>query len=110
SDKYAEDSVDAYYLFASNTPAITDLGLSAEESRTTLAPKSRRLDDAAFWIASNMTTSAVAGVDGVSASATRLVAAANNATITGPTTSLSSNPRRLDPFVRRVAGTGNIDL
>lgn len=110
STAWAESSAGVWSLFGSNVPRITDKGLLVEETRTTLVPKSRRLDDGAVWTLSSVTTSAVAGVDGVAGSATRLTATSANGTITGPTTSLASAARRLDPFIRRVAGTGNIDL
>lgn len=85
------------------------LGLSIEEQRTTLAKRSRRLDDGTDWTRSNVTASTVTGVDGVSGSATRLTATANNATALGATNTSASAARRLAPFVRRVAGTGNIE-
>jgi hypothetical protein len=104
-------SLDGTLSFASGIPRIVPgLGILSEMARTTLAPRSRRLDDAAIWTASNMTTSAVAGVDGVAGSATRLVATANNATLLAPSVTLASAARRVAPFIRRVAGTGNIDV
>lgn len=107
---YALDAAGLAIPFADNTARITNLGLTSEEARTTLVPKSRRLDDGAVWTASSITPSEVMGVDGVLASATRLSATGANGTITGPATSLASAARRLDPFVRRVSGTGDIDI
>src|SRR5690606_38886653 len=54
------------------------LGLSVEPPRTTLATRSRRLDDTDHWTPTNITTSAVQGVDGVSGSATRITASDDN--------------------------------
>lgn len=85
-------------------------GLLVEEQRVTLAPKSRRLDDAAIWTATNITPSTTQGVDGVAGSASRLTATASNGTILAPSVTSASAARRLAPFIRRVAGTGNIDL
>lgn len=110
SPKWAVDSTGLAREYPDNVAAINDFGALVEEARITLVPKARRLDDGAVWTLSSVTPSAVAGIDGVSGSATRLTATGSNGTITSPTTSLSSAARRLAPFIRRVAGTGNIDL
>ena len=110
STAYADNAAGVWSAFSSGVPRITDKGLLVEEPRTTLVPKARRLDDGAVWTLSSVTASAVAGIDGVLGSATRLTATGSNGTITSPTTSLASAARRLAPFIRRVAGTGNIDL
>lgn len=95
--------------FAVNKPRLLGAdGFLIEGARITLTPKSRRLDDAAVWTATNVTTSAVAGAEGAAGTATRIVATANDATILGGTNTAASAERRFSPYVRRVAGTGEL--
>src|SRR5690606_34384110 len=100
--------------FANDLPFEWDesgklLGIRCEEQRVSRALKSRRLDDQTFWTATDITTSAVEGVDGVTGSATRITATNDGGTILGSSNTLSSAARRLAPFNRRVAGTGNLE-
>lgn len=109
--KWAQPSGGDWKSFASGVPAIiTSRGISIEGARTALSKRSRRLDDTSYWTLSSMTTSTVQGVDGVSGSATRLTASGANATALGFANTAGSAACRLAPFIRRIAGTGNIDL
>ncbi|MGE0255067.1 MAG: hypothetical protein AB7N54_13130 [Alphaproteobacteria bacterium] len=83
-------------------------GLLIEGAATTLTPRSRRLDDAGVWTPSDVSTAAVQGVDGVAGSATRITATGDGGTILGGTNTAGSAARRLAPFIRRVAGTGEL--
>lgn len=109
--KWAQPVGGDWRSFASGVPAIIPgRGQSIEGVRTSLSKRSRRLDDTSYWTLSNMTTSTSQGVDGVAGSATRLTASGANATALGFANTAGSAACRLAPFVRRIAGTGNIDL
>lgn len=82
--------------------------LLVEAGVTPLARRSRRLDDGTDWTRTNITPSTVVGVDGVNASATRITATAGNATAIGSANTLTSAARKWNPFVRRVAGIGDL--
>lgn len=86
------------------------LGLWVQSARTSLAAKPRRLDDGSYWTHSNTAASAVVGQDGVSGSATRIIATgAGNGTVIGTPNTSASAARRLAPFVKRAAGTGDLE-
>lgn len=85
------------------------LGIRIEEQRQSRALRSRRLDDETFWTATNITPSAVEGVDGVTGSATRITATDDGGTILGSMNTASSGARRLAPFIRRASGTGDLE-
>lgn len=98
-----------------NTPRIEYdasgnlLGLLIEGARTNLALHSGDGTNAA-WVKSNMTNAQTStGPDGVALSATRLTAAAANATILQTVTSASAT-RAYSVWLRRITGTGNVDL
>lgn len=100
---------------ATNTPRIeydaagNCLGLLVEGARTNLALWSEDGTNAA-WVKSNMTTAQTStGPDGAANSATRLTASAGNATILQTVTSASAT-RAYSVWLRRITGTGNIDL
>jgi hypothetical protein len=90
---------------ASNNP----LGIRVEEARTNLCLYSDDFTNAA-WTKSNMTTAYTStGPDGVGNSATRLTASAGNATALQAITSGSAD-RITSCYIKRITGTGNIDL
>lgn len=98
-----------------NTPRIeydasgNVLGLLIEGARTNLALHSGDGTNAA-WVKSNMTNAQTStGPDGVANSATRLTASAGNATILQTVTSASAT-RTYSVWLRRITGTGNVDL
>jgi hypothetical protein len=98
-----------------NTPRIeydasgNCLGLLMEASRTNLALHSDDHTNAA-WVKSNMTTAKTStGPDGVASSATRLTASAGNATSLQTVVSASAT-RASSVWMRRITGTGNIDM
>jgi uncharacterized protein YmfQ (DUF2313 family) len=80
-----------------------------EPSGTYRALWCRDLTNAA-WTKSNMTPAKTAtGIDGRANSATRLTATAGNATVLQAMVN-GSQSRRFNPFVRRITGSGNIDI
>lgn len=84
-------------------------GLLVEPQATNLLTECRNLADA-DWTKSNVTaTRDVAGIDGISATGSKLVASANNATVRQDVTSASAE-RITSIFARRRAGTGAIYL
>lgn len=98
-----------------NTPRIEYdasgnlLGLLIEGARTNLSLWSNDGTNAA-WVKSNMTTAQTStGPDGAANSATRLTASAGNATILQTVVSGSAT-RAYSVWLRRITGTGNIDL
>jgi hypothetical protein len=84
-------------------------GLLIEGQRTNLLLHNRDLTNAA-WTASNVTVAKVAtGIDGVSNSASRLTATANNGTVLQAVTS-GANNRATTAYVRRVSGSGTVEM
>ena len=85
------------------------LGYLAEEARTNDCLWSRDLTNAA-WVKTTMTTAqASTGNDGVANSATRCTATAGNATALQTLTAAATN-RTYSVDIRRVTGTGNIQI
>lgn len=85
------------------------LGRSVWESRTNVALWSRDLTNAA-WVKSNTTAALTQiGVDGVANSASLLTATAANGTAL-QTVTLASSARFQTAYVRRVTGTGTINM
>lgn len=100
---------------ATNTPRIeydangNCLGLLMEAARTNLALHSDDHTNAA-WVKTTMTTAKTStGPDGVANSATRLTATAGNATSLQTVTSASAT-RAYSVWMRRITGTGNVDM
>jgi hypothetical protein len=100
---------------ATNTPRIeydangNCLGLLIEGGRTNLGLWSDDLTNAA-WVKTTATTALTStGPDGVTNSATRLTASAGNATALQTVVSGSAT-RAYSVWLRRITGTGNIDL
>ncbi|NBW23175.1 MAG: hypothetical protein EBR82_86050, partial [Caulobacteraceae bacterium] len=98
-----------------NTPRIeydasgNCLGLLMEGSRTNLALHSNDHTNVA-WVKTTMTTAKTStGPDGVTNSATRLTATAGNA-LSLQTVVSASATRAYSVWMRRITGTGNIDM
>lgn len=79
----ASNSAGVYSQFAANVPALTDLGLQVEASRTNYVQQSRDLTQAAKWTLVGCTVLRnQVGIDGVSSTACLVTVTAPNATIT----------------------------
>jgi hypothetical protein len=84
-------------------------GLLVEEARTNVVLHNSDLTQAA-WTASNVTTAKTqTGPDGVANSATLLTATAGNGTVLQAIT-LASSARFQSAYVKRVTGTGTIEM
>jgi len=84
-------------------------GLLTEGARTNIALHNRDLTQAA-WVKTNVTAARDAlGVDGLANGASRLTATAGNATCL-QTVTLGSSARFMSAWIRRVAGTGVIEM
>lgn len=106
---YAANSLGVYSGFLANVPRMTDLGLLAEESRVNVVLNNRDLTQGT-WTPSNITAAKdQVGVDGVANSASSIVATAGNGTILGATT-VSSSARWQTAFVKRLVGSGTIQM
>lgn len=95
-------------------PSIVDggesYGMLIEGGATNQCLWSRDLTNAA-WTKSNITPVLdQIGVDGTSSSATKLTASAANGTVTQAITDASNVARTFSLFVKRLTGTGNIDI
>jgi hypothetical protein len=85
------------------------LGLLVEEARTNLLLHNRTLTDAA-WVTSNVTAAKdQVGVDGVASSASKITASGANGTILQTITSASA-ARATSAYVKRITGTGAIEM
>lgn len=84
-------------------------GYVSEIARTNVVLRNRDLTNA-VWTKSNCTAAKdQTGIDGVTNSASSLTATAGNGTCL-QTTSVSSSSRRQSAFVKRLIGSGNIDM
>lgn len=114
SSPYHGAGVDGCKWFPTNKdgsaiPSSTLEGYFAEPSRTNNCLWNRDLTNVA-WTNTNITASKTAtGLDNVSNSATRLTAAAADATITQLLTA-ATGTRTLSAYIKRVSGTGTISL
>lgn len=87
----------------------TALGVRVEEARTNRVLWNRDLTNAA-WTKTNITAAKdQTGIDGAANSASSITATAGNATVLQSITSASA-ARITSAFVKRITGTGNIDL
>lgn len=106
---YARTTAGLLLPFAVNVPRLTDLGLLIEEARTNVVLWCRDLTNAA-WTKSNITAALnQVGADGSASSATSLTATAGNGTVLQAIT-LGSSARFQSAFVKRLVGTGNIQM
>jgi len=109
SDAYADNTSGVWSLFASGSPRLTDKGLLPEETRTNVVLYNRDLTNGA-WTPTNVTVAKdQTGIDGVANSASSLTATAGNGTVLQAIT-LSSSARWQTCFIKRITGTGNIDM
>lgn len=109
STGYAKTSLDTLTSFATNTLRITDRGLLIEDTRTNVVLWDRDLTNAA-WTKVNMTAAKdQTGPDGVSNSASSLLATAGNATALQAIT-LASSARFQTAWVKRLIGSGTINM
>jgi hypothetical protein len=95
--------------FGVGVPCITDLGLWSWQAATNTALWSRDMTQS-VWAKVNMTAALTAtGIDGASNSASTLTATAANATIL-QTLTLSSQAETYSVFLKRVSGSGIINI
>lgn len=95
--------------FTYGLESTTLLGLLSEEARTNVVLHNRDLTNAA-WVASNVTPlKDQTGIDGVANSASRITATAGNGTILQSIT-LASSARYQTAYVRRLVGTGTVEM
>jgi hypothetical protein len=106
---YADSTAGVWTSFATNTPRLTDKGLLIEESRTNVVLQDSDLTDAA-WIKTNITAAKdQTGVDGVTNSASKITATAGNGTCL-QTITLGSSARWQSAFVKRITGSGIVNM
>ncbi len=106
---YAQNVGGLLQLFPTGIPRITDKGLLIEEIRTNSAIQSRDMTNVA-WTASNMTVAATAvGADGTANTGMTLTSTNANATVLQSIT-LGSAAYTYSVWLRRVTGTGNVDI
>ena len=106
---YANTTSGVLQGFAPNTARITDLGLLVEEARTNVVLWNRDLTNVA-WVPVNVTAALdQVGADGTANSASSLTATVANGTIL-QTIVLASSARFQSAFVRRLVGTGVINM
>jgi hypothetical protein len=113
SSAYCERSDGRLVLLGSNVARRERMGLRIESSGVNLIGASGdRARDLTLsgWTASNMTcTKTATGADGVANSASRCTATASNATISYAVT-VASSKRSSSMYLRRVTGSGAIDV
>lgn len=101
--------------FAANTPLYdhdllgTPLGLRSDTAGVNNAISSRDLSSNITWVKLNTTHSSSTGLDGVASSGSRITASANNGTVLQSLV-LSSAPYCFSAYIKRVTGSGNIDI
>lgn len=106
---YAETVAGTWTSFGANVARRTDKGLLLEEARTNVCLQCRDLTNAS-WVKTTCTAvKDQTGIDGVASSASRITATGANATCL-LTTSISSSARFQTAFVKRLVGTGNIQM
>lgn len=109
STKYAAMASGLLVPFSTNISSITDLGFLIEEGRSNICLWGRDLTNA-VWTKSNITAALdQVGADGVLNAATSLTATADNGTVLQSITSGSAQ-RVLSAYIKRVSGSGNVDL
>lgn len=106
---YAQTSPGIYQSFAANVPTRTDLGLQTVPTRTNSALWCRDLTNAA-WVKTNATAALnQTGIDGAATAASSLTATAGNATAL-QTIALASSADTYSVFMKRLTGTGTINI
>lgn len=108
-DDYAVNAAGLLLPFAANVPRITSKGLLSELSRTNVCLWSRDLTNAA-WVAVNTTVlKDQTGADGAANSGCSLTATLALGTVLQVITD-ASKARRVSAFVKRLVGTGTIQM
>lgn len=106
---YVGDAQGLYWSVGANIPRLSNKGLLIEKATTNRLLRCRDLTDAA-WVKVNVTAALdQVGIDGVANSASSITATAGNGTIL-QTVVLGSSARRVSVFVKRITGTGTINL
>lgn len=106
---YVDDLRGLYSVVPAATPRISNRGLLIEGAATNVVIRNRDLTQAA-WVPVNMTAAMdQVGVDGVANSASSIVSTSGNATIL-QTDVLGSSSRRASAFVKRITGSGTINM
>ncbi len=106
---YVQQSSGTYTLFLDNTRRLTNLGLMVEDSRINVCIQNRDLTQAA-WVATTMTAAKdQTGVDAIANSASSILATGASATILQSIT-LANSARWQTAFVKRITGTGTINM
>jgi hypothetical protein len=106
---YAVTSGGVWQAFNANILRRTDKGVLIEPTRTNVVLHNRDLTNAA-WTPTNITAAKdQVGIDGVANAASSLTATAGNGTILQAIT-LASSARFQSAFVKRITGTGTIEM
>jgi hypothetical protein len=109
STRYRDDSQGNWLSFAPNVLAYTNKGLRVWESRTNVVLWDRDLTNAA-WTKTNATAALnQTGIDNTANSASSITATAGNATVLQSIT-LASSARFQTAFVKRIIGSGTINM
>lgn len=109
STAYEDDSTGLWHSFGNNVLRVTNKGTLIEESRTNVVLWDRDLTNAA-WTATSVTVAKdQTGIDGAANSASSLTATAGNGTVLQAVT-LASSARAQSAFVKRITGTGVVDM
>ncbi|HET8581077.1 MAG TPA: peptidoglycan-binding protein [Candidatus Paceibacterota bacterium] len=107
---YAADGAGTLHAFATDVPRITDKGILVEADNTNQALWSRTFTNA-VWTASGMSVAMdQTGADGSANAAGSLTATAANATLMQAVTDSTSRTRVFSVYLKRLSGTGEIDL
>lgn len=106
---YSWDSVNLYSAFATNIPRRTNRGLLMEATKTNVVLWNRDMTNAA-WTKTSVTAALdQTGIDGTVTSASSLLATGANGTCLQAIT-LASSARWQSAFVKRITGTGVINM
>jgi hypothetical protein len=109
STRYRDDSQGNWLSFAPNTLAYTNKGLRVWETRTNVVLWDRDLTNVA-WTKTNVTAALnQTGIDNTANSASSITASVGNATVLQSIT-LVSSARFQSAFVKRISGSGTINM
>jgi len=109
STEYQPDITGLLHAFPANVAAVTNVGVGVWQAATNEALYSRDLTQTQ-WVKVNTTAAHTAtGADGAVSSASLLTSSAANGTVL-QTFTIASEAQNLSVYVRRVTGTGEIDI